>query len=49
MVDLRLTSPEVSQVYNKIIQKIIDELPSKDAFEVQRTLMLSQKKTLGEF
>jgi len=49
MIDLRLTSPEVSQVYNKMVQKIVGELPSKDAFSIQRELMLSQKKSLGDF
>ncbi|MDM8540124.1 hypothetical protein QUF90_03455 [Desulfococcaceae bacterium HSG9] len=48
-IDLRLASPEVSQAYNKVFQKIIGELPAKIAFEGHKIVMTSQKKTLEEF
>ena len=48
-IDLRLASPEVSQAYNKVLQKILGELPGKKAFKIQKTLMTSDKKKMEDF
>ena len=48
-IDLRLCSPEVSQAYNKVFQKITGELPSDKAFRIYKTVMTSQKKRLEDF
>ena len=48
-IDLRLCSPEVSQAYNKVFQKITGELPSDKAFKIYKTVMTSQKKRLEDF
>ncbi len=48
-IDVRLISPEVNRCYNTILQKIIGELPGRDAFDIDKQLSLAKKKALEDF
>jgi hypothetical protein len=42
-------APEVSRVFNHVLQKILAELKGKPAFEIEIQMALTKKKTLEEF
>ncbi len=48
-IDLRLVSPEVSNAYYKVFQKIVGELPAELAFNCNRKVMTAQKKSYEDF
>ena len=48
-IDQTLLSPEVSSTFNFILGKILNELPGKATFELERKMAQNSKKTLENF
>ena len=48
-IEVRFISPEVSSIYHQLIQEILGELPASKAIEIQRELMIGQKRKLSSF
>jgi hypothetical protein len=48
-IDLRIASPEVSQAYNLVFQKVVGELPADLAYMGHKKVMTSVKKALEDF
>ena len=48
-VDHSLLSPEVSRVFNFVLQKILKELRGEKAFEIEKEMAMAEKKTREDF